>query len=383
MKTSRLLFVAALVIVALGGVALALFLLINKQRYEGALIGAVLLLGIAQLVAATSRRNEQAVRREEFDQLRGSQESAFHEAQGLRSRVEVIEKAMQNQREAKRAAATTRPKRDYSEIAKPYFAPLHAVPEVPEAPVMPAPRASAPLQNDQLDLYLEPIVTAESNATAHYRAWLWLRGTSPAESTGQDDVYANADRSGLRPALDVFALTRVIPVLRRLSAKGRQVQVFIPIGRATLAAPAYLDEMIRLLNVASDIARLIVLEVEHAAIGELTEGGIKGLAQLGRSGATLGLGAAAVNGIEFAALRNLGFRTIEFTAGPAGVLPAWINAARIASSQSMDVLVRDVDTPEQAETVRRWTRYMCGANFAAPRLVRADVGAEPLRARAA
>ena len=378
MKTGRLIWVALLAALAVSGVLVAFYMLFAEQRYEGALIAAVLLLGIAQLVAVTFRQTESAVGTEDIAALRIAHESAFHEAAGLRARIEAVEKKLEVPRDGRSNLIDEfqRVRRDFHDLTNSYLAPPQAATEVP------AQKSNASLKDEQLDLYLEPIVEAASNTTTHYRAWLWLRGAANNKS-GAEDIYASADRGGLRPALDVFSLTRVLPVLRRLSAKGRQVSIFVPVGRATLSSPAYLAELIRLIGDAPDLAKSVALEIEHAAFAELNDAGIQGLAQLARSGATLGLGGAAAAGIEFAALKSLGFRTIEFSAGPAGTLPAWLNAARIAASQGMDVLVGGVETAEQAEAVRRWARYASGPHFAAPRLVRTDVGVEQLRARAA
>jgi EAL domain-containing protein (putative c-di-GMP-specific phosphodiesterase class I) len=378
MKTGRLFWISLLAALAIGGVLVAFYMVYSEKRYEGALIAAVLLLGIAQLVSATLRKNESAASKEDIAALRSAQESAFHEAAGLRARIEAVERKLEAPRDNRSPLLQemNRVRRDFHQLASHYLAPAKPQPEAP------APQPASALQNEHLDLYLEPIIEVETNATAHYRACLWLRaGTKPG--VGAEDLYASADRGGLRPALDVFALTRVIPVLRRLSSKGRRVSVFISVGRATLAARAYVDEMIRLLNDAPDIANFVVLEIEHGAIAELADSGIQGLAHLARAGATLGLGGAAAGGIEFAALKNLGFHTIEFAASPPGALPAWLNAARIAVSQGMDVLVGGIENDEQAQAVRRWARYVSGPHYAAPRLVRADLGAEPLRAQAA
>jgi EAL domain-containing protein (putative c-di-GMP-specific phosphodiesterase class I) len=379
MKTSQLFWVAVLAGLALTGVLAAFYFLLTEQRFEGALIASVLLLGVAQLAAVTLRRPEDTVRQEDLLPLRRAQESAYHEAAGLRSRVEALEKKLEQSRggRSRLLEEVEQARRDFRN--PPEISPA-AARTAPLSP--PVSRAAAPLPSEQLDLYLEPIVAMSNNATAHYRAWLWLRTNGEINEAG-GDIYDSAERSGLRPALDVFALTRVIPVLRRLANNGRSTSVFIPVGRPTLAATAYLNEMIRLLDDARDVAGRVVLEVEHAAIAGMGETGIQGLAQLARSGATLGLGSAASSGIEFAALKNLGFRAIAFSAGEPGNIPGWLNAARIAGSQGLDVLICDVEDQSQAEAARRWARFASGPHFAPPRLVKSDIKAEPLHARAA
>jgi cyclic-di-GMP phosphodiesterase TipF (flagellum assembly factor) len=373
-----------------------LYLVYLDKRHESALVGAVLLLGLSQLLSVRARGREAEEQREEIDGLRRSHDGALREATVLRSRIDAMEKqADRPVRETRETGNVTeemeRVRREVLNLTQDFFAspgppqpaaPVSAAPVAAAAAPAPPSRPKPAFTEEQLDLYLEPIVSLETNATAHYRAAMWLRpGTS--HPVGGDDLYQSAERGGLRPALDVFALTRVLPVLRRLTAKGRKTSIFVPVGRATLAATPYLDEMIRLLNGAPDVAQHVVLEIEHRAIANLNDAGIQGLAHLGRSGASLGLGGAAATGIEFAALLNLGFRTIEFAAGPAANIPAWLNAARIASSQGMEVLVGGVERPEQVETIRRWAHFASGPHFAPPRLVRSDLGAEPLRARAA
>jgi EAL domain-containing protein (putative c-di-GMP-specific phosphodiesterase class I) len=325
------------------------------------------------------RENEYKVRVEDITALRKAQESAFHESAGLRSRIEAVEKKIQGVRSGReRLLEEVHDARQ--DLRETHIAHLGA-PEPKLSAPQPKP-AQTDLPNEQLDLYLEPIIATATGGTAHYRAWLWLR-TNGEFGAGAEDLYTNSERGGLRPALDVFGLTRVIPVLRHLASRGRRSSIFLPVGRSTLGASAYLNEMIRLIQDAPDIASLVVLEIEHGAIAALDDTGIQGLAQLGRSGASLGLGGASATGIEFAALKNLGFRSIDFCAGQDGPVPTWLGAARIASSQGMDVLVSDVETAAQAEAVKRWARYASGPRFAPPRLVKSDVGSESYRARAA
>jgi EAL domain-containing protein (putative c-di-GMP-specific phosphodiesterase class I) len=387
MKTGQLLLVSMLIVLAIAGVAGAAYLMFTQQRYEGALIGAVLMLAAAQLASLFLRPKASDVRKEDLDFLKRAHDNVSHEQAGLRSRIETLERKLAAPREpvqtreaGPRLSGDFRaPRRETAPSTR--QAPIFIGP-APLAPPPQAPKAQPQLRDEHLDLYLEPIVALDANVTTHYRAALWLRpGLSPP--VGAADLYQSAERGGLRPALDVFALTRVLPVLRVLAPKGRRTQIFVPIGRATLSAPAYVEQMIELLKAAPDVAQHVVLEIEHGAIGHLKDAGIEGLAKLAQAGASLGLGGAAEAGIEFAALRNLGFRTIEFQAGPPGTVPSWINAARIAASQGMDVLAGSVDTAEQAEAVKRWARFGSGAYFAPPRLVRSDLGAEPLKARAA
>ncbi len=379
MKTGRLFWVSLLAALAVAGVLVAFYMLFAEQRYEGALIAAVLLLGIAQLASVTFRQTESVVSKEDIAALRSAHDSAFHEAAGLRARVEAVERKLEAPRNERNKLLDEfhKVRRDFHDMTTAYLAPPEAVPAA--APVQ---SAKPTLNDEQLDLYLEPIIATATNTTSHYRAWLWLRAGGDRRA-GSEDLYVKAERGGLRPALDVFALTRALPVLRRLSSKGREVSIFVPIGKATLAAPAYVAEMIRLLGDAPDIVHQVTLEVEQSAFAELTDAGIQGLAQFARSGATLGLGGAAASGIEFAALKSLGFRSIEFTAGLADGVPVWRNAARIAASQGIEVMVGGVETAEQADAVRRWAKYVSGPHFATPRLVKSDVGLEPICARAA
>jgi cyclic-di-GMP phosphodiesterase TipF (flagellum assembly factor) len=229
------------------------------------------------------------------------------------------------------------------------------------------------LTEDRLDLYLEPIVSLATQSTRHYRVSLGLEAGNGHRSE-HDALYSDAERSGLRAALDVFALQRVVPVARRLLSKRPEARLFIPIGAATLSRPSYVAEIERQIKASRHVAQGLVFEIAQAVLAKLDAAGIEGLARLARQGPLLCLGNVETAGIDFSALRGLRFRYLSFAASQLSQDRSRL--AALAVSQGFEILAADVRSPEQLGEVTRWAALGRGPAFAPPRLVKPDSAAD-------
>lgn len=239
----------------------------------------------------------------------------------------------------------------------------------PPAISPPPPKLTA----DRLDLYLEPIVSLTTQSTQHYRVSLGLEAANGHRSE-HEVLYADAERSGLRAALDVFALQRVLPVARRLMTKRPEARMFIPIGASTLSRPSYVAEIERMIKASRHVAQGLVFEIAQGVLARLDTAGIEGLARLARQGPLLCLGNVETPGIDFGALRGLRFRYLSFAASRLSLDRARLTL--LAVSQGFEILAADVSSAEQRSEVARWASLGRGSAFAPPRLVKPDSAAD-------
>ena len=246
----------------------------------------------------------------------------------------------------------------------------------PAAP--PAPGLDA----DRLELMLEPVVAFETGETVHYRASLSLAAAAGHSLSGAA-LLREADRTGLRPSLDVFCAQRVIPALTRIMARRPEARVFAPISAQSIASGTHLAAISEALTRMPSAARAIVFEIDHAAMATLDPAGIEGLARLAQSGASFALARANPSGIELAPLRDLRFRHLIFEAmtlpQSAQVPPIWSGLARFAQHQGFMIVVANAETQDQARAASAWADYGCGIAFAPPRLVRSDLEVQSQR----
>ncbi len=242
------------------------------------------------------------------------------------------------------------------------------------------PRASA----EHLDLLLEPVIELSTGSTAHYRAMVDLSDDS-GHVVRHSELMRKAEQGGMRPALDAHLVKQVAPVLRRLRQRNPGLRAFVPIGLSTLKSAEEAGRIATSLERDSDVAGGIVFEFEHRDLGSLDQLGIGNLARLGRLGATMALSNVQTDGLDLAALRQLGVRflglpphALDVGFGPASGLSDFVQYARAMQFQ---IIASDIVTPQQAAAASRLARFGHGSFFAPPRKVRADAGASQVAAR--
>ena len=241
-------------------------------------------------------------------------------------------------------------------------------------------RAVAPAEStgtDQLDLYLQPVVELSIGSTAHYRASLSL-SNARGEMVEHAELVTQADRGGMRPALDAHLVRLCAGVMRRLQLRNPGQRIFVPLGKATLAAHAEADDILSLLLSDPELTSGLVFEFGQQDLGSLTAAGVETLARLGRAGATLALRDVYLGGLDLVALRQLGVRFLDFPphAVDAGSGPseAWRDFEHRARALQVQVVVGDIKTPQQASSASKCARFGHGPFFAPPRKVRRDAG---------
>jgi EAL domain-containing protein (putative c-di-GMP-specific phosphodiesterase class I) len=243
-----------------------------------------------------------------------------------------------------------------------------------------------PVEPEHLDLLLEPVIELSSGSTSHYRALINL-ANGRGEVVAHAELMDKAEQGGMRAALDAHLVKLVAPVLRRLRLKNPGLRVFVPLGRSTLGSRGEADSIISLLLQDADVANGMVFELGQEDIGQLDPVGIENLASLGRLGATLALRDVYLGGLDLSALRQLGVRFLNFPphAVDAGTGPSevWREFVQYARAMQVQIIVGDIETPQQASAASKCARFGHGPFFAPPRKVRRDAGVAAMPGRRA
>jgi EAL domain-containing protein (putative c-di-GMP-specific phosphodiesterase class I) len=243
----------------------------------------------------------------------------------------------------------------------------------------PAPREAGGFSTDKLDLYLEPIVEMEGKTTSHYRASVELRAGDgrrvPAES-----LAAEAEQTGMRPALDRFALERCLRVATRMVQRRPNTRIFIPLGLSSYADPRELQSLEALQDADRSMANSLVFELSDKDLSKLDAAGMEGLAQLARRGCTLALTFSRPMSADLPALREL---NVRFLICPAPLLASFAQVLTAAAKSGFLIAVSEVADARDLEQAQRIGVFASGRHFAPPRLVRSDLATDKQRARAA
>jgi EAL domain-containing protein (putative c-di-GMP-specific phosphodiesterase class I) len=228
---------------------------------------------------------------------------------------------------------------------------------------------------EQLLLSLEPIVDLHSGNTAHYRMHVGMQSPS-GEELSHDVLLHHADRTGVRPQLDMFVAREAMLLLRRLRQRDPSLHIFVSLGAATLSSARTLAQMIVDRQEAADVAQGLAFEMPHAMLAGLTETALEGLATLARQGAVLALSNVSLAGLDLNAMSTLNVRFVGLDVGAidvnAGPSQAMIGFAQAARATRIQMVVTGVANSRIVATLPQITRLAAGPCFAEPRRVKRE-----------
>lgn len=139
------------------------------------------------------------------------------------------------------------------------------------------------LQDNRVDLYLQPIVRLPSRRPAFYEAYSRVRDAS-GTIVFPREYLPLAEASGLVGTLDNLLLFRCIQVIRRLGPRRPDVRFFCNISAASLADQDFFPQFIDFMVNNLELADRLVFEFSQASVRDQSPEVERSLALLGRRG---------------------------------------------------------------------------------------------------
>jgi len=348
-------------------------------RFEWLIAAGLIILCVSQISAIFASRRDFATIREHLVQVQAAGRQENERRARLAQRLEALETRpppprAETQSLADEVKALRSTLKGISEKQA-----RRASREPTFAAAAPAERRAGGFSTDKLDLYLEPIVEMEGKTTSHYRASVELR-SGDGRRVQAEALAAEAEQTGMRPALDRFALERCLRVATRIVQRRPNTRIFIPIGLATYADPQELQSFEALQDADRSMANSLVFELSDKDLSRLDAAGMEGLAALARRGCTLALSFNRPMSADLPALREL---NVRFLMCPARLLSSFAQVLTAAAKSGFLILVSDVEEARDLAEAERIGVFASGRHFAPPRLVRSDLSADKQRARAA
>jgi cyclic-di-GMP phosphodiesterase TipF (flagellum assembly factor) len=124
------------------------------------------------------------------------------------------------------------------------------------------------IEENRIDLYLQPVVTLPQRKVRYYEAMTRLRlddGTLILPS----DFLAHAEKAGLIAKIDNVQLFRCVQVLRRLLLKNREIGLFCNVSVATLNDADIFRQFFDFLEANRALASSLTLEFTQDALGTM------------------------------------------------------------------------------------------------------------------
>lgn len=236
------------------------------------------------------------------------------------------------------------------------------------------------LDNNRVDLFLQPIVTLPQRQVRDYEALTRIRDAQNNYLEPVDFI-AEATRARMMPAIDNLMLFRAIQVLRRLSSRNRRSGLFVNLSTQTLVDERFFPGFLDFLRANEGFAGQLTFEFTQDDVNEMGALELESLAALHELGYRFSIDRVRDLKMDFKALSDRGFRYVKLHAGrligtehmPAShIHPA--DLGDLLRRYAMELIVDHVETEAQVLEVLDYdARIGQGYLFSPPRPVRPEV----------
>jgi len=194
------------------------------------------------------------------------------------------------------------------------------------------------VEENRIDIYLQPMVTLPQRKVRFYEAVTRLRDDKD-QVLAADDFIAVAEAAGLIGRIDHMVMLRCVQVLRRLMVRNKEVGVFCNVAAATLGNPTTFAQCLDFLEANRALAPSFVLEFKQATFRNLGPAETEHLAALAQRGFRFSIDHVTDLRIE---PRELADRGVRFIKVPAALLldQKQTSASDIHPSDLSDLLGR-------------------------------------------
>ncbi|OQW56064.1 MAG: diguanylate phosphodiesterase [Proteobacteria bacterium SG_bin9] len=195
-----------------------------------------------------------------------------------------IEEAPAPAAETPVAPRPTAPAPTPAATAPPAAKPAASAPE-PAAPVSPdiIPIIRKAIDNNQVEIFLQPIVTLPQRKVRFYEAMSRVRDDNNQLLSGGEFIAA-AESAGLMGRIDSAVLFRCVQVLRRLMVRSKEVGVFCNLSATTLADKDSFAQCLDFLEANRALAPSFVVEFKQSMFRNLSPLQGENLAALAQRG---------------------------------------------------------------------------------------------------
>ncbi len=196
----------------------------------------------------------------------------------------------------------------------------------------------AAVEENRIDIYLQPMVTLPQRKVRFYEAVTRLRDEHE-QVLAAEDFIAVAEAAGLVGRIDHLVMLRSVQVLRRLMVRNKEVGVFCNVAASTLGNPATFAQCLDFLEANRALAPSLVLEFKQATFRNLGPTEVEHLAALAQRGFRFSIDHVTDLRIEPRELADRGVRYIKV---PAALLldPKQTSTSDIHPSDLSDLLGR-------------------------------------------
>ncbi len=242
----------------------------------------------------------------------------------------------------------------------------------------------ASLEENRVDLYLQPIVSLPQRKLRFYEALSRLRAEDGSVIMPAQYIKVAAP-AGLMSVVDNLLLFRCVQIVRRLTQKSREIGVFCNISGDTLADAEFFPQFLDYMQANRDLAGQIIFEFAQSAVLKAGAEGEKNLAHLAELGFALSMDHVETLALDFVRLKTMGFRHLKVRAdiltrgmSGAGAAVAAEDFKKLLSRHGLNLIAERVEDERTVVQLLDYTvDYAQGFLFGEPRAVREEAARAP------
>ncbi|MGZ5927051.1 MAG: EAL domain-containing protein [Rhizomicrobium sp.] len=245
----------------------------------------------------------------------------------------------------------------------------------------------ASLEENRVDLYLQPIVSLPQRKLRFYEALSRLRAEDGSVIMPAQYIKVAAP-AGLMSVVDNLLLFRCVQIVRRLTLKSREIGVFCNISGDTLTDAEFFPQFLDYMQANRDLAGQIIFEFSQDAILKAGSVGEQNLARLAELGFALSMDHVETLALDFVRLKAMGFRHLKVRAdmltrgmNDAGAAVAAEDFKKLLSRHGLNLIAERVEDEKTVVQLLDYTvDYAQGFLFGEPRAVREEASRAPVEA---
>ena len=235
------------------------------------------------------------------------------------------------------------------------------------------------LEENRVDLYLQPMVSLPQRKLRYYEALSRLR-----DAKGQIIMPAQymqvAGQAGLMSVVDNLLLFRCVQIVRRLTQKNRDIGIFCNISGDTLADKEFFPQFLDYMRVNRDLAGQIIFEFSQQAVMQAGVEGERNLTSLATMGFALSMDHVESLALDFLRLKAIGFRHLKVRASTltrgmsgAGSAVTAEDFKKLLTRHGLNLIAERVEDEKTVVQLLEYSvDYAQGYLFGEPRAVREE-----------